>query len=70
DLTYACTVGLVGKASQPKHYDRLIDYALKLEREYTVFMVKLLYQKDKDKTTKAGNWRTAAQKLYEDGIIS
>lgn len=71
DLKYACCVGLVSKAKQPKHYDRLLEYALKLEREYSVFLVKLLYQKSKELVAKAPNWpRFAKVLVVEDKILS
>jgi len=71
DLIYACCVGLVSKASKPSHYNRLLEYALKLEREYSVFLVKMLYQKNKESVVKSQNWSEFAKTLVvEDKILS
>jgi len=74
DLIYACVVGLVSKAKTPKHYDRLLEYALKLEREFTMFLVKMLYQKDKEKVVKSKKWLALAKtfvtvdRLFEEEV--
>ncbi len=71
DLMYACCVGLVSKASKPSHYNRLLEYALKLEREYSVFLVKMLYQKNKEAVVRANQWSQFAKTLVvEDRILS
>jgi len=71
DLIYACCVGLVSKASKPSHYNRLLEYALKLEREYSVFLVKMLYQKNKEAVVRADRWSQFAKTLVvEDHILS
>jgi len=71
DLMYACCVGLVSKASKPSHYNRLLEYALKLEREYSVFLVKMLYQKNKEAVVRSQNWSDFAKTLVvEDRILS
>jgi hypothetical protein len=71
DLIYACCVGLVSKANKPSHYDRLLEYALKLEREYSVFLVKMLYQKNKEAVVKSARWSDFAKTLVvEDKILS
>jgi len=70
DLIYACCVGLVSKASKPSHYNRLLEYALKLEREYSVFLVKMLYQKNKEAVVRSQNWSDFAKTLVvEDKIL-
>ena len=63
DLKYACCVGLVTKAKEQKHYDRLIDYSLKLEREYTVFLIRLLFQKNKEMIAASKNWSKFAKTI-------
>lgn len=71
DLIYACCVGLVSKVSKPAHYNRLLQYALKLEREFSVFMVKMLYSKNKDLVVKSQSWSEFAKTLVvEDKILS
>jgi len=71
DLIYACCVGLVSLASKPSHYSRLLEYALKLEREYSVFLVKLAYQKNKDLVVRSPKWSEFAKVLVvEDKILS
>lgn len=71
DLLYACCVGLVSKAAKPPHYNRLLEYALKLEREYSVFLVKLAYQKNKEAVVKSKKWPEFAKVLVvEDKILS
>lgn len=71
DLIYACCVGLVSKASKPSHYNHLLGYALKLEREYSVFLVKMLYAKSKEAVVKSQGWPEFAKTLVvEDKILS
>lgn len=71
DLIYACCVGLVSKANKPTHYNRLLEYALKLEREYSVFLVKMLYNKSKEMVAKAESWPCFAKTLVvADKILS
>lgn len=71
DLIYACCVGLVSKANKPAHYNRLLEYALKLEREYSVFLVRLMYNKDKENVVRSSNWSQFAKTLVvEDKILS
>lgn len=71
DLIYAACVGLVSKATKPAHYNRLLEYALRLEREFSVFLVKLLYQKNKELTVKAPKWSEFANVLViDDKILS
>jgi hypothetical protein len=71
DLIYACCVGLVSKASKPSHFNHLLEYALKLEREYSVFLVKMLYAKNKESVTKSQKWTEFAKVLVvEDRIFS
>jgi len=63
DLIYACCIGLVMKASTTEHFNRLLEYSLKLDREFTIFMVKMLYQKDKDKLIGCEGWKEFAKTL-------
>lgn len=63
DIIWACVVGLVSKAKTPKHYARLLDYAMKLEREYTVFMVKMLFRKNAKVLVESPNWKEFATTL-------
>lgn len=70
DLIYACCVGLVSKASKPAHYNRLLEYALLLEREYSVFLVKMLYQKNRNLLVSAPKWGNMAVTLGTEKIIT
>jgi hypothetical protein len=71
DLIYACCVGLVSKASKPSYYNHLLEYALKLEREYSVFLVKMLYAKNKEAVVKSQKWAEFAKILVvNDRILS
>ncbi|MCD6390533.1 MAG: MoxR family ATPase [Dehalococcoidia bacterium] len=69
DLIYACCVGLVSKADKQAHYNRLLDYALKLEREYSIFLVKLLYHKSREQVTKSDKWGEFARILVNEEKI-
>lgn len=71
DLLYACCVGLVSLAKTQKDFNRLLKYALKLEREFSVFLVKLLYQKNKELVVKSEAWSEFAKELVvTDKILS
>lgn len=63
DLLYATCVGLTSRAQEQKNYTRLIDYSLKLKREFTVFLVEMLMKKDKQKVVSAPNWGKLANIL-------
>ena len=66
DILYATVVGLVAKASKAEHYDRLLDYSLKLQREFTVYLIKLLFSKDKEKTVNTKTWAKISDTLVVD----
>lgn len=71
DIIYACIVGLVSKAKTLPNYERLLKYSLKLDREFTMFMVKLLHAKDKDKVVKTRAWGDVSKVLVlDDRILS
>jgi hypothetical protein len=69
DLIYACCIGLVSKANTSAQYNRLLEYALMLDREFTIFMLKMLYQKDKDKVIATDGWSEIAKTLVVDEEI-
>ena len=69
DLKWACCTGLASKAKEPKHYDRLIDYALKLPREFTVFLMQLLAHKDREKLFHTPNWHKFAAELGTEKLL-
>lgn len=70
DLIYACCVGLVSLAAKPAHYNRLLEYALRLQREYSVFLVKMLYGKNKESVVTSKAWPEFAKTLVvEDKIL-
>lgn len=63
DLRYACCVGLVTRAKEQKDYDRLMEYGMKFAsdcREYLVFLIKLMFSKDKEKVIASPNWKKFA----------
>jgi len=71
DVTYATIVGLVSRASKPKDYNRLLDYALELQRDFGVYFIKLLFAKDEQKTWNAPNWKKVSDILVvEEKIIT
>ena len=71
DIIYACIVGLVSKAKTQANYERLLKYSLKLDREFTMFMVKLLHAKDSDKVVRTKAWGDVSEVLVvEDKILS
>jgi hypothetical protein len=66
DLIYACCIGLVSKAKTQDHFDRLIEYSLGLQREYTVFLLKMLFQKNRVMCSRSQNWIKVAKILVND----
>ena len=70
DVLYATCTGLVSKAKEVASYSRLIDYALKLPREFTIFMSKMLRDKDPQKMQSAKSWPELAKTLVrKEGIL-
>lgn len=69
DIMYATVVGLVAMAKKQEHYNRLIEYALKLNREFSVYLLKLLYVKDGTKLKVSANWKKAADTLLVEEKI-
>lgn len=69
DIKYATVVGLVSKAKKQEHYSRLIDYSLKLQREFSVYLLKLLFAKDRTKLTSASNWKKVGDVLVVEEKI-
>jgi len=56
DLRYAVCVGLTAKAKTAHHFNRLIDFSLKLPRELTIFLMRSLIMKDREKLVKSPKW--------------
>lgn len=69
DVMYATVVGLVSKSNKQEHYNRLLNYALKLQREFSVYLIKLLFAKNKEKVVNAQNWKEVADTLVTDEKI-
>lgn len=70
DMIYALITGLVAKADTKANYNRLLEYSMKLDSEFKVFMAKLLFQKDRSKTTASPNWADFSRIIVEDGIAT
>lgn len=69
DIIYACCVGLVAKAKVQANYDRLLKYSMKLNREFTVFLIKMLFDKDREKCVKSKSWAEVSKVLVKDDKV-
>jgi len=69
DIMYATVMGLISRAKKPEHYNRLIDYALELQREFSVYLLKLLFAKDKQKLISSPNWKKVGDVLVVEEKI-
>jgi len=69
DIMYATVMGLISRAKKQEHYNRLIDYALELQREFSVYLLKLLYAKDKQKLVTSPNWKKVGDTLVVEEKI-
>lgn len=71
DIMYAVVVGLVSKSKKQEHYDRLLVYALQLQREFSIYLIKLLFAKSKDMVVNSKSWRQVADTLViEEKILT
>lgn len=68
DMTYALITGLITKANTKAHFNRILEYVLLLEREFAIFMVKLLWQKNRSMTTACPNWQGFSEIMAAEGI--
>jgi len=69
DVQYATVVGLVGLAKTSGQYNRLLEYALVLQREFSIYLIKLMFAKSKEKVVNAPNWKKVADIIVTDERI-
>lgn len=69
DLTYAVCAGMAHIVKDQNDFDRAMAYSKLLPREFSIFLIKMLFTKDRVKTARTPSWHEIAQELVNEGVI-